>query len=336
MMNEDDIRDDYLWDRSGPPDDEIVRLETVLGTLRHRDGIPLDALPARPRRWRYAFAAAAAALCVMAGAAGWVLVGTQSGWWVQRLAGTPVVDGVAFGNDGRLRPGEWLVTDAAAVARLAIGRIGQVVVEPNSRVQIVNSRGREHRIELERGTIHARIWAPPKFFFVNTPSAVAVDLGCVYTLAVDEGGTGLLRVTQGWVALEHDGRASYIPEGAMCLTKPGAGPGTPRYEDAPAGYAPSLDILDFGGLDHPQRASAFALVISQARRRDALTLWHMLSRGTPGERSRVFDELSRLSPPPRGVTREACLAGDRRALDRWWDSLGIDNSSWWKLWKKKL
>lgn len=122
----------------------------------------------------------------------------------------------------------------------------------------------------------------------------------------------------------------------MCLTKPGAGPGTPRYEDAPAGYAPSLDILDFGGPDHPQRASAFALVISQARRRDALTLWHMLSRGTPGERSRVFDELSRLSPPPSGVTREACLAGDRRALDRWWDSLGIDNSSWWKLWKKKL
>jgi hypothetical protein len=251
------------------------------------------------------------------------------------MAGAPVVDGFAFGTHGRLRPGEWLVTDAAAVARLAVGRIGQVDVQPNSRVQLITSRGREHRIALERGTIHARIWAPPKFFFVNTPTAVAVDLGCAYTLTVDGRGVEVLRVTQGWVALEHEGRASYVPEGAMCLTRPGAGPGTPRYEDAPPGYAAALEILDFGAPDDPARAEAFALVVSKARRRDALTLWHMLARGTPDERSRVFDALATLAPPPVSVTREACLSGDRRALDRWWDALGIDNSSWWKLWKKK-
>ena len=327
---------DYLWDRSGPPDPEVARLETLLRPLEHRAASP-RIWPRRTRRRRFLMPAiAAAVVCLAAGVTLWVMFGGQTGWWVQRLAGAPVVEGVAFDTYGRLRMGEWLVTDAAAVARLAIGRIGQVVVEPNSRVQLLNSKGREHRIALERGTIHARIWAPPKFFFVNTPSAVAIDLGCAYTLTVDEAGSGLLRVTQGWVALEHAGRESYIPEGAMCVTKPGAGPGTPRYEDAPSGFGPALDTLDFGALEDPSRASAFALVLSQARRRDALTLWHLLSRGTPGERARVFDELSRLAPPPPGVTREACLAGDRRALDRWWDSLGIASSGWWKLWKKKL
>lgn len=332
MTHEED--NDYLWDGSGRRDPEVARLEALLRPLQHRPGVPLP-LPkrVRPRRWAIA-AAAAAVVCLLAGGVAWMLLGPQSGWWVQRLAGAPVVDGVAFGTSGRLRAGEWLVTDAAAVARLAIGRIGQVVVEPNSRVQLLNARGREHRIALERGTIHARIWAPPRFFFVNTPSAVAIDLGCVYTLTVAEDGAGLLRVTQGWVALEHDGRQSYVPQGAVSVTKPGIGPGTPRYEDAPSGFAAALDILDFGGLDHPSRASAFTQVISQARRRDALTLWHLLSRGTPGERARVFDELSKLAPPPEGVTREACLAGDRDALDRWWDSLGIDNSRWWQLWKK--
>ena len=39
---------------------------------------------------------------------------------------------------------------------------------------------------LDQGTIHARIWAPPKFFYVNTQAAVAVDLGCAYTLHVDD------------------------------------------------------------------------------------------------------------------------------------------------------
>ena len=32
----------------------------------------------------------------------------------------------------------------------------------------------------------ARIWAPPRLFYVNTPSAVAEDLGCAYTLEVDD------------------------------------------------------------------------------------------------------------------------------------------------------
>jgi hypothetical protein len=241
---------------------------------------------------------------------------------------------VAIDGSARLRTGQWLTTDNLAAARLAVGRIGQVVVEPNSRVQLVESRGREHRIALERGTIHARIWAPPKFFFVQTPSAVAIDLGCAYTLSVDDGGKGVLRVTQGWVALEHEGRESFIPEGAMCLTSPGAAPGTPRYDDAPGGYGAALALLDFGAPDDPRRADALDLVLSSARRRDALTLWHLLSRGSPDERSRAYDRLAELAPPPNGISRSAVLAGDRRALNRWWDSLGLGSAGWWKFLKK--
>jgi hypothetical protein len=66
-----------------------------------------------------------------------------------------------------------------------------------------------------------------------------------------------------------------------------------------------------------------------------LTLWHLLSRGTADERARVYDRLAALAPPPRGVTREAVLAGQRPALDQWWDSLGLDSATWWKLWKTK-
>ena len=58
----------YLWDGSGEPDPEIVRLETLLGQLRHR-GVP-PALPARkPSRLRVtpmiaALSAAAAILLI--------------------------------------------------------------------------------------------------------------------------------------------------------------------------------------------------------------------------------------------------------------------------------
>jgi hypothetical protein len=257
----------------------------------------------------------------------------------------PVVDGaplsgarggVSAGKTARLGVGEWLVTDGVSRARIAVGQIGRVDVEPNTRMQLVEARGREHRMSLARGTIHARIWAPPRFFYVNTPSAEAIDLGCEYTLQVDDAGAGLIRVTSGWVEFVSGGRESFVPEGAMCATRPGVGPGTPRYEDAPSGYGEALTILDFGPPDDPRRAAAFDLVVSSARRRDGLTLWHLLTRGTSEERARVYDRLAALAPPPPGVTRDAVLRGDRGALNQWWDALGRANGGWWKLLKKKF
>jgi len=349
MTTNDRDENEYLWDGSGEPDPEIVRLETLLGELRHQGTLPQ--LPARHGRstrfftssiatWRVTALAAAASIVLM-GAVGWYMWTSRSAWSVQTVAGKPSVaatpsPGVTPSpsvrtKDMKLRVGEWLVTDAVSRARVAVGNIGTVDVEPNTRVQLVEARGREHRMSLERGTIHALIWAPPRLFFVNTPSATAIDLGCEYKLEVDDFGAGLVHVLLGWVALESDGRQALVPQGAMCATRRGVGPGTPRYADAPAGYAEALNRLDFGTADDPQRGAALDVVISSARPRDGLTLWHLLARGTPQERARVYDRLAELSPPPQGVTRAAILGVDREALDRWWDSIGERTGSWWNL-----
>ncbi len=328
----------YLWDGSGEPDPEVVRLETLLGQLRHQGEPP--SLPARqPRavrtKWLIGGLSAAAAV-LLAAAIGWYSLGVFGGAWsVQTLTGAPVVDGVRTGDRaGRLRVGGLLETDAVSRARIEDGQIGRVVVDPNTRLQLVKARGGEHRMALSQGTIHARIWAPPKIFFVNTPSATAIDLGCEYTLQVDVSGAGLIRVTLGWVSFEGYGRESYIPDGAIGTTRPGAGPGTPYYEDAPSGYGEALTILDYGPADDPRRAGALDAILTSARRRDALTLWHLLSRGTPAERERVYDRLAVLAPPPQGATRTAVLAGDKVALEQWWDALGLEDATWWKLWKR--
>jgi ferric-dicitrate binding protein FerR (iron transport regulator) len=337
MKDENDS--DYLWDRSGEPDADVARLERALGRLRHAGRPP--AFPAKrpqPRRllspsirWL-----AAAALVLIAAGAGWFVWDMRRGVWdVRSVAGTPVVEGRPLTDNGRLRLGEWLVTDAVSRATVAVARIGRVEVFPNTRVQLVESKGREHRMALDRGTIHARIWAPPKFFYVSTQAAEVIDLGCEYTLQVDDNGAGLLRVSQGWVEFNTDGREAFIPQGAMCATRPGVGPGTPRYEDAPSGYGQALDTLDFGAADVEARGAALDVILSRARPRDAFTLWHLLSRGSLDERRRVFDRLAALAPPPNGVTREAILGGDKVAAARWWDSLGVTSGTWWRLLKKK-
>ena len=335
----DDEQNDYLWDGSGPPDPEVARLEAVLRPLAHRGTVP--SLPAATkatrntgRRWLSSLAAAAALVLVSLGAwFGWGIL--RGGWAVQTIAGAPNVDGQALDGGGLLRRGETLVTDGASRARISVGRIGRVDVEPHTRLQLVSTGGTDHRLSLERGTIHAQISAPPRFFNVNTPSAVAVDLGCAYTLQVDDTGAGLLRVTHGWVAFDYHGREAFIPQGAVGATRPGVGPGTPRYEDAPSGYSEALATLDFSNGDAQSRATALDLVLSRARPRDALTLWHLLSRGSDDERARVYDRLAALSPPPRGVTRDAVLARNREALMTWWDAFNYEGTRWWQRLKKK-
>lgn len=256
-------------------------------------------------------------------------IGDQPSWEVTRLEGRPAIGRRKINEKDQLAIGELLVTDNASRAQISVGQIGEVKVEPNSRVRLVEARGDEHRLALTRGKMEAFIWAPPRQFFVDTPAAVAVDLGCSYTLEVDDDGKGLLQVTSGWVAFEWKGVESFVPAGAMCVTRPGAGPGTPYFSDAPVEFQTALTRFDAAGTDR----AALDAVLASARARDALTLWHLLARSAGEQRGKVFDRLAELIPPPPQTTREGVLGGDRAMLDAWWDKLGLDDIEWWRMWK---
>ncbi|HEY0376793.1 MAG TPA: FecR domain-containing protein [Pyrinomonadaceae bacterium] len=234
-------------------------------------------------------------------------------WAVARVAGAPKVGSKQLEGSGRLAVGEWLETDASSQARLNVADIGEVDIGPNSRVRLLRTRSTEHRLALERGRLHAVIDAPPRLFIVETPSATAVDLGCSYTLEVDDAGRSRLHVTSGWVALEVKGREAIVPAGAVCLTEPGKGPGTPYFDDASPAFRAALTRLDFQGGG----ASDLSIVLDAAREYDTLTLWHLLRRLSGDERARVYDRMASLVPPPQGVTREGVLKLNRAMLDLW-------------------
>lgn len=257
-------------------------------------------------------------------------------WEVTKLEGRPAIGSRKIDEKGRLAVGEWLVTDNSSRAQISVGQIGEVKVEPNSRVRLVEARDDNHRLALGRGKMEAFIWAPPRKFFVDTPSAVAVDLGCSYTLEVNDDGQGLLHVTLGWVAFEWQGLESFVPADAMCLTRPGLGPGTPYFSDASVDFQTALANFDIAGVDQTARATALAIVLAEARKHDALTLWHLLARTAGNERAHVYDRLSELIPPPPKATREGVLGGDHAMLDAWWDKLGLGDTEWWRMWKGPL
>lgn len=230
---------------------------------------------------------------------------------VETMSGAPTVGGAAAGD--KLGVGQVLVTDAGSRARIEVAAIGQVEVAPNSRVRLVNTSSTEHRLSLERGSLHAKILAPPRLFIVDTPSAVAVDLGCEYTLDVDANGNSKLHVTGGYVSLERDGRESIVPAGAFCLTRKGKGLGTPYFDGATPAFEEALKKFDFenGG------AASLAILLKDTGAEDTLTLWHLLPRVNAADREKIFTEMIRFVPLPEGVTREGVMKLDKKMLEAW-------------------
>jgi hypothetical protein len=253
----------------------------------------------------------------------------QSSWQVVRLDGAPRIGSEQIRSTGRLGVGEWLETDGSSRAQIAVSSIGTVEVDENTRVRLLETAPTEHRLELARGKMSAMIWAPPRLFFVDTPSAVAADLGCAYELEVDDHGAGRLRVTSGWVALQLKERESIVPAGAACETRPGVGPGTPFFEDASQQFIEALKAIDF---EHDSAGGKQALItlLNEARWRDTLTLWHLLTRVHADDRALVYDKLAGFVAPPPDVTREGILQLNNFMLTRWksvleahWNPIGI-------------
>ena len=319
--------------RLSAPDSLWQEVDSLLGKERS---------PVRTTSWQKRVAIAAAVIVVFSVGIVWLYNSRKSpakAWQVTRLGGAPRIGSETISSRGLLTRGEWLETDATSRAEIAVGSIGNVEIDENTRVRLVETQPTEHRLELARGKMSARIWAPPRLFFVNTPSAVAADLGCAYTLEVNDKGAGRLSVTSGWVALQAKERESIVPAGASCETELGTGPGTPYFDDSTAEFQNALRQFD---KDPGSRTDSLSSLLNQSRAKDTLTLWHVLPRVNDEDRARVYEKMAGFVPPPAGVTREGVLRLDQNMLEQWRHSLELvwvpggmpKNAAEWKSLKK--
>lgn len=151
---------------------------------------------------------------------------------------------------------------------------------------------------------------------------------------MDDSGAGLVRTSLGWVGFKLNGHEAFIPAGAACATRPKIGPGTPYFEDASSQFRAALTRFDFEDTTPQQREADLAIVLSQSRPGDALTLWHLLARVDDAQRILVYDRLAKFVPPPAGVTKQGILHLDQPMLDLWWNQLGFDDISVWRHWER--
>jgi hypothetical protein len=307
------MKNDYLWSGSGKPDPEIERLERLLSCYRHSDSAA--GRPQRDRRFAAIMAVAASV------AAAWLVFGFipgsgASNWHLE------VGDAAAR----QLRVGETVDT-GRGTARLSASDVGEVRLEPQSHLRVVRSGDDRERLALRRGTMHALIWAPPRRFVVDTPSATSIDLGCSYELTVHDDGSGLLSVSSGWVAFQAGSTESFIPAGASCRTQPRLGPGLPWYDDSSPAFLAAVK-----GWEKSRGVEGLGSMLQEARERDALTLWHLLGRASRTDRERVALRFAELVP---GTSATRLARGERDAVEAAWNALGIGDAEFWRTWKQQ-
>jgi hypothetical protein len=309
------VTDDYLADRRGPADPEVERLEQLLGEARYVPGrlkLPADdagTRRGRSRARRFAPWAIAASIVLLAG--GWLTYRSlglgESSFAVREV-------GPHGARLGRLRVGSWLETDAQSRAEVVIASIGNVSLEPSSRLRLEATGPLGHRLRLEQGTLQAKVSAPPRLFVVDTPSAKATDLGCEYRLSVDGEGDTKLSVMTGQVSLEGHGLESTVFAGYECETLRGHGPGLPVRLDAALALRDAVRRVDSGD------GSAWEAVVSNANRDDATTLWHLLPRVNEASRGRVRGRLAELVTPA-GCQDDGLVRLDAAALRKCWGAV---------------
>ena len=159
------MNDQYLWDRSGAPDPEIERLERTLAPLRYRHRADLfDARHTPARHW-WAMAAAAAIVVAALALQMRTPLPPATAWQVDSVHGQASMGDRQAAVAMSLRAGQTVRTAGDTELTLRAEEYGTMLIGPDSELRAATDR----RVELQRGLLHAYIWAPPRQFVVDTP-----------------------------------------------------------------------------------------------------------------------------------------------------------------------
>ena len=199
-----------------------------------------------------------------------------------------------------------LAVDAGSKVVLRLGEdqvfrdLGEVTIEGPSQVRLDASSPELKRLFLHEGLMRARISAnaKQKLFQVGTPAGNAVDLGCIYTMRVDDKTQATeLRVQLGRVAFELAKETLYVWSGARCIIDPARGAGLPVDDAADPNFQRAADSWD-RAADAASKSAALAALSRHARPEDAATLWHVVATTGGSLRSDAVTAL-RSSRPAR-------------------------------------
>lgn len=330
-----DHRDDktlaYLWDPAAPEDPGVRAIEQHLLPWRFDPAArPLAALAPRGRGVGLAWKFAAAAVVVIVSGVGlsqWRFTWPSGRGWSMSSQSSL---GSSRSMPSQLEVGGTLNVPSSEQVVVSVARIGNMRVEGGSRMTLRSTQGTRHRLRMDTGQVHVRVWAPPGSVAFQTPAGEVIDMGCEFDLGV-EADVSRVRVRSGWVQMENALGESLIPAGASGEMSRELLPGAPVFDSASASFRAAVRQLE-----RAHDEESLHTVLSAARVEDVLTLLILLDRHVVGA-GRLAARAAELWPPPDDITVNRVVRGDREALWLWRDTLPLPPpKGWLRNWQDAL
>lgn len=332
-----DHRDDntlaYLWDPASPEDPGVRAIEQHLLPLRFDPAArPLKSVALTPRRrgvgmaWKFA-AAAAVVIATGVGLSQWRFTWPSGRAWSVSSQSSL---GPSRSAPSQLEVGGTLNVPSSEQAVVSVARIGTMRVEGGSQVTLRSTQGTRHRLRMDTGRVHVRVWAPPGSVAIRTPAGEVIDMGCEFDLHV-EADVSRVQVRSGWVQMANALGESLIPAGASGEMRRELLPGVPVFDSASASFRAAVRQLEW-----TDDAASLRTVLEAARVEDVLTLLMLIERHAVGA-DRLAVRAAELWPPPNDITVNRVVRGDRDALWLWRDTLPLPPpKGWLRNWQDAL
>lgn len=238
-------------------------------------------------------------------------------WQVTKVKGNPTVNnGNAMAFTDSIKAGDWIETNDSSRAVITIAGLGEITVEPKSKLTILKSEQGEHRVLLEYGTINTNFSEKSDKFSIETKNSIARDnnvTGTAYTFSIDNKGDGMILVKDGSVTLESRGKEAVVPAGKICLVQAIAGPGTPFSVTASNEFRKALYAYDF----EPHTTNAIYNVINTANETDMVSLINLIPRVNDEVKEQIYSKVSGYVAPPSYIVMDSLRYFDCEKLGEW-------------------
>jgi len=237
------------------------------------------------------------------------IIFAKSGWEIMQFSGNPMINDTIMKESDLFPPLATITTDENSSVTLSVPDIGRVTIENSSTVERMESGS---SIDVKNGTIKKYEGNANEFLVVQTPFAQVKELfkGSAFKLQVLNDGTSKISVESGWLTMDVNDFQSYIPKNYSCVISKG------RYV-IPFSSSTNSDfeklMVGFTGVNDP----SIGAILSLAKKKDAISLWHLLQLVSSEDRFVVFDRLNELVPTPTGVTKQGIQALNKDMLTQW-------------------
>lgn len=236
------------------------------------------------------------------------LFSSNTPWKISDFNGLVFVNGKNSILD--IQKGDIVLTDKESMAKLKVPDTGEIVLESNSGLMLLEGNNDKNIIRFDEGKIDVYTVVPFPNLVIRAGNTDIIDHTAKYS--VERNSREIkISVFQGNVEIKSASNF-FLTDNYQCIISKGKNGLPTRIDVSPQYQALANFPAQNGNLDS---------LLSLSTEKDWLTLFHLIKFGDKKNREQIFNRLNELFPLPEGILKTQILNLEKGALENWFNNI---------------